>query len=288
MADFGDVLMAMHEKKENQKKAKELKNEVKLLKRRHRAGLKRNADIIEDINADTVRPSSCYRLPLSVLPETPNIPEDTPVLVSEELSRLRDIGLTKQRLEGHALTHGVTCWEDTNGQQVLTFDPYVRGRHFGPYELRLKIVNGKIIIKGHSLPHSVPTQELYRQELAKEGHTGAAVVRPLALTLAKHLRAGLSRQMQVDELKDVFKNELKDLSFINHGTSLNFSLDVSDVDTNSCLQLVFTLLYDRDGERPRTVSCNFKNSESADAELDKQCSVFYSLSLTEAVHSMFE
>lgn len=49
--DYGDIMMKLHRKKEEQAKAEQLKNEVKLLKRRHDATLDRERRVREDINA---------------------------------------------------------------------------------------------------------------------------------------------------------------------------------------------------------------------------------------------
>jgi len=49
--DYGDIMMKLHMKKEEQAKAEQLKNEVKLLKRRHDATLDRERRVIGDINA---------------------------------------------------------------------------------------------------------------------------------------------------------------------------------------------------------------------------------------------
>ena len=77
------------------------------------------------------------------------------------------------------------------------------GEFFGPYELRLKVAGGRVVVKGHSLPHGVATQEVCKLVLGgQEGAQPGELVRPLALALAKNLRAVLSRQRQVQELKE--------------------------------------------------------------------------------------
>ena len=55
MTDYGDMMMALHRKKEQEKKAEQMKNEVKLLKRRHEASVKREEKIKDDINSGTAR-----------------------------------------------------------------------------------------------------------------------------------------------------------------------------------------------------------------------------------------
>ena len=49
--DYGEQMLALHRRKEKEKEADKLKNEVKLLKRRHEANLKRDEKIREDINS---------------------------------------------------------------------------------------------------------------------------------------------------------------------------------------------------------------------------------------------
>ena len=57
-----------------------------------------------------------------------------------------------------------------------------------------------MVLKGHSLPHDVPTVELYK-EMGRGDNT-----RPFILTIAAHLRAVISRQQQIEELKERYKN----------------------------------------------------------------------------------
>ena len=58
----------------------------------------------------------------------------------------------------------MTCWKgESPDEHIFAFDPYIMGRHHGPYELRLKFVNSVMELKGHSLPHDVPIIELFKQ-----------------------------------------------------------------------------------------------------------------------------
>ena len=57
----------------------------------------------------------------------------------------------RQQLEAHAIGHGVTCWRGESPEEhIFAFDPYVMGQHYGPYELRLKFVNSRMVLKGHT------------------------------------------------------------------------------------------------------------------------------------------
>jgi hypothetical protein len=147
-----------------------------------------------------VAPAASYRLPLSVLPTAPQARARAPG--PEQLAILRAAGLAKQRLLGHALAHGVTCWPGEAGEQVINFDPYVAGRHHGPYELRIKVVEERLVVKGHSLPHEVPLREVQQAVAEQEEVRGARLIRPLVTALGRHLRAVLSRQNQIQEMKD--------------------------------------------------------------------------------------
>ena len=64
MTEMGDLMMALSRKKKQEAKAEELKNEVKLLKRRHDATLDRERKLKEDINSGELKPATAYRLPL--------------------------------------------------------------------------------------------------------------------------------------------------------------------------------------------------------------------------------
>jgi len=284
--DYGDIMMKLHRKKEEQAKAEQLKNEVKLLKRRHDATLDRERRVREDINAGTVGPLSSYRLPLSVLPSTSPAP---PPPTAEELARLRSAAAARQRLEGLALATGVTCWLGEHGETIVYFDPYVGGRHYGPYELRLKLPKeGKMVLKGHSLPHEVPTLELYKRALEEEGE-----VRPLLHTLATHLRAALSRQQQVEELKERFPEEVKEVSCTNKGTGLTVVLGLVDQETAVSHEITVTMVYERAAERPSSLVLDFHTSEGEglteeeERAVRKECRAFYTKRLAAAVAAAF-
>lgn len=293
MTDYGDMMMALHRKKEQEKKAEQMKNEVKLLKRRHEAGVKREERIKDDINSGSVGPISSYRLPLSVLPPTSQV---SPGLGPQEVARARQIGLVKQQLEGHALTQGVTVWQGEVGEQNLTFDPIVGGRHYGPYELRLKFgKGGKMVLKGHSLPHEVPTQEVYREVVAdtEEGVQGGPLVRPLALAIYSHLRAVISRQQQVQEMKDRFPDEVKEVSCSNSGTQVKLMLSLVDSDYDTHVNIHVSLAYQRHAERPQDLGLEFVDmggvalSQEDKDGVHEACRAFYHHRLAAAVEMAF-
>ena len=96
MTEMGDLMMALHRKKKQGAKAEELKNDVKLLKRRHDATLAREKKMRDDINSGKVESSTAYRLPLSTLPSPSNsVNSRAPTITMEDLGVLRRTSLTK-------------------------------------------------------------------------------------------------------------------------------------------------------------------------------------------------
>ena len=96
MTEMGDLMMALSRKKKQEAKAEELKNEVKLLKRRHDATLDRERKLKEDINSGELKPATAYRLPLSTLPPTSNsLNSESTTLAKEDLGVLRRTALAK-------------------------------------------------------------------------------------------------------------------------------------------------------------------------------------------------
>ena len=96
MTEMGDLMMALSRKKKQEAKAEELKNEVKLLKRRHDATLDRERKLKEDINSGELKPATAYRLPLSALPPTSNsLNSESSTLAKEDLGVLRRTALAK-------------------------------------------------------------------------------------------------------------------------------------------------------------------------------------------------
>ena len=96
MTEMGDLMMALYRKKKQEAKAEEMKNEVKLLKRRHDATLERERKLRDDINSGDLKPSSAYRLPLSTLPSPPNaLNSQNAALSLEDLGVLRETALAK-------------------------------------------------------------------------------------------------------------------------------------------------------------------------------------------------
>ena len=89
-------MMALSRKKKQEAKAEEMKNEVKLLKRRHDATLERERKLRDDINSGDLKPTTAYRLPLSTLPSPSNaLNSGNTTLAVEDLGVLRNTALAK-------------------------------------------------------------------------------------------------------------------------------------------------------------------------------------------------
>lgn len=277
--------MGLHRKKEEERKGAELKNEVKLLKRRHDANIKRDDQIRADINSGTRAPAASYRLPLSALPPAPQARAKAPG--PEHLASLRAGGFAKQQLLGHALAHGVTCWPGEAGEQVVNFDPFVAGRHHGPYELRLKVVEERLVVKGHSLPHEVPLREVQQAVTEQEKGRGVDLVRPLVLAVGQHLRAVLSRQGQIQEMKDKYPEEVQRVVSGNGGTSLSVFLTLEVEGEAARQELRVDLTYDRAGEWPRTVAVQAEGEEEEQRDWIRRCRAFTRLPLAAALAKAF-
>jgi len=280
-------MMALHRKKKQEAKAEEMKNEVKLLKRRHDATLERERKLRDDINSGDLKPATAYRLPLSTLPSPSNaLNSRNTTLAVEDLRVLRNTALSKQQLEAHAIGHGVTCWRGESPEEhIFAFDPYVMGRHYGPYELRLKFVNSRMVLKGHSLPHDVPTVELYKKTGRGDN------TRPFILTIAAHLRAVISRQQQIEELKERYPDEVKEVMCSNKGTCLVIKLMMQEELSGTKHEIKIDMTYDRAADRPKTLAVESVGEDvltkQEEKELRRQCRVFFAKRLASAVAAAF-
>ena len=112
-----------------------VKRDVKLLKRKRQALQERENKVIGDINTGQVAEARSYRLPLSVLPQAQS--HRGQVLSQPQVQRLRSVAGLKQRLAASAICTGVTCVREAEESKYM-FDPYIGGKPYGPYVLRLK------------------------------------------------------------------------------------------------------------------------------------------------------
>eukprot|EP00092_Neocalanus_flemingeri_P056583 GFUD01067098.1.p1 GENE.GFUD01067098.1~~GFUD01067098.1.p1 ORF type:complete len:291 (-),score=71.71 GFUD01067098.1:193-1065(-) len=290
MADFGDILMDFDAKSKKESNLEKLKQDVKSLKRKRDAMLDREIKIRNDLNSGTVQNAATYRLPLAVLP--PQNLSQRQVLPSEaEVQRLKNIARIKQKLQAHALCHGVTSLRGENNETKFIFDPYVGGKPFGPFVLRMRFIRTQAVLRGHNLPHAVPTRSLYT-EYFEDVENHSEQLAPFIRSVAKHLRAFLSRKQQCDQLRQRFAEDIREFQAANHCTAISFSLCLKDEDNEEQIIVSIDMIYDRDEERPKpeTLKVTFDPPHMSDDDrqaVKEQCMVFYSMRLTEAVIAAF-
>jgi len=285
--------MQYNKKKKEEKSLEDLKKNVKLLKRKRDALEERENRLRDDINSGSVREASSYRLPLSVTETDPSSRPASPLV---DVRFLLETARSKQNLQCHAITTGITAWKSENSSDPevrFTFDPCVMGTFHGPYTLRMKPLRGRMFMRGHTLPHSVPTKELFDKFLDKmENSYQSTQLAPFLDEVMRYTRSYLSRQQQFRDLKVNFQDDLREFQTLNHHTSVSFILDLRDEGSEGHVTATIALHYDRDGERPRPGSLKVSltgqemTQDDRDA-FDEQCAVFYTHRLSEAVHAAF-
>jgi hypothetical protein len=289
MTDFGDILMEFDAKNKKEKEFEELKQGVKTLKRRRDAMLERETKIREDLNSGVVGNSSNYRLPLAVLP-APNHSKSQEPPSDLDIARLRRVAQMKRKLQAHAICNGVTSFKDKDETKFI-FDPYIGGKPFGPYVLRMMFSRQKAVLRGHTLPHSVPTRSLYAEYFEDEDDHGKQLP-PFIQAIARHLRAFLSRKQQCDQLRNRFSEDIVEFHAVNHCTAVSFTLCLKDESSREQINISLSMLYDREEERPKFGSLKLefepKNVDEEDQrEVEKQIGAFYKMNLVEAVLEAF-
>ena len=129
------ALLALHEKIKKEKEIGKVKKDVRMLKRKNEALTNRDQKIREDINRGELGPLSSYRLPLSVISNSPK-----KSISEEDIRRLKQTASIKQKLKGVAICYGVTSFrEKTDDETKFMLDPYIAGKPYGPYDLRMKM-----------------------------------------------------------------------------------------------------------------------------------------------------
>jgi len=291
--DFGDILMNYHDKKEEERKRDLLKKEIKVLKRKNEAVSNREQKLRHDINSGRIASASSYALPRTLHDPLNNSSQTTVAEVQQLVAEAK----VKQKLQCLAISTGITAWKQTTDPDTeitFTFDPCILGTFYGPYKLRMKPSKGRISLRGHSLPPSVPVTDLYRQYFDQEEATkhSSASLNPFLSSVMKYLRAFLSRQSQFEELKDQFKEDLREFQSVNHCSAVSFMLDLRDEGHEEAITASIAVNYDKDGERPRPESLRVTlvgqqlTAEDRDA-FNEQCKVFYTHRLAEAVLAAF-
>jgi len=281
--------MEFDAKNKKEKEFEELKQGVKILKRRRDAMLERETKIREDLNAGVVGNSSKYRLPLAVLPP-PNHYKSQEPPSDLDVARLRRVAQTKRKLQAHAICSGVTSFKDKDETKFI-FDPYIGGKPFGPYVLRMMFTRQKAVLRGHTLPHSVPTRSLYEEYFEDEDDHGKQLP-PFIQAIARHLRAFLSRKHQCDQLRNRFAEDIVEFQASNHCTAVSFTLCLKDESSHEQINISISMLYDREEERPKFGSLKLKFEpmsidEEDRREVENQIVAFYKMNLVEAVIEAF-
>jgi len=290
MPDFGDVLMEFEAGSRKEKDFDKLKQEVKYMKRKRDAMVDREQKIRDDVNAGTVGNTSKYRLPLSVLP-APNVSQNQVLFSELDITRMRRIAQTKRKLQVHAMCSGVTSFKSKD-ETKFTFDPYIRGKPFGPFVLRIKFTrNKKAVLRGHTLPHAVPTRSLY-DEYFEDVDDHSQQLAPFIKTVSKHLRAFLSRKDQCDRLRQRFAEDITEFQAANHCTAVSFTLGLKDEDSQEHIRVTISMIYDKEEERPKMGSLKLKFEPEELAEEDEkavqeQIGAFYKMELSDAVTEAF-
>jgi len=290
MPDFGDVLMEFEAGSRKEKDFDKLKQEVKYMKRKRDAMVDREQKIRDDVNAGTVGNTSKYRLPLSVLP-APNVSQNQVLFSELDITRMRRIAQTKRKLQVHAMCSGVTSFKSKD-ETKFTFDPYIRGKPFGPFVLRIKFTrNKKAVLRGHTLPHAVPTRSLY-DEYFEDVDDHSQQLAPFIKTVSKHLRAFLSRKDQCDRLRQRFAEDITEFQAANHCTAVSFTLGLKDEDSQEHIRVTISMIYDKEEERPKMGSLKLKFEPEELAEEDEkavqeQIGAFYKMELSDAVTDAF-
>jgi len=290
MPDFGDVLMEFEAGSRKEKDFDKLKQEVKYMKRKRDAMVDREQKIRDDVNAGTVGNTSKYRLPLSVLP-APNVSQNQVLFSELDITRMRRIAQTKRKLQVHAMCSGVTSFKSKD-ETKFTFDPYIRGKPFGPFVLRIKFTrNKKAVLRGHTLPHAVPTRSLY-DEYFEDVDDHSQQLAPFIKTVSRHLRAFLSRKDQCDRLRQRFAEDITEFQAANHCTAVSFTLGLKDEDSQEHIRVTISMIYDKEEERPKMGSLKLKFEPEELAEEDEkavqeQIGAFYKMELSDAVTEAF-
>ena len=135
------ILLQFDATMKKDREAEKDKKDVKMLKRKRQALLERETKVTGDINTGEVAEARSYRLPLAVL-QQPGARRGQ-VLSQPQVERLRSVAGLKQKLAASAICHGVTCVREAEESKYM-FDPYIGGKPYGPYVLKLKYTRYRI------------------------------------------------------------------------------------------------------------------------------------------------
>ena len=136
------ILLELDSKQEKEREISSMRQDIKALKRKRQALADRDARLRSNINSGTELPAADTRLPLSVVSTNR---EPAPGIISDsDVQELKRIAALKLKLKTTAICQGITSIRDeANDETKYMFDPYIGGKPFGPYVLRVRYSNSK-------------------------------------------------------------------------------------------------------------------------------------------------
>jgi len=288
------LLLEYGEKQEKEKKLEDAKKEIRVMKRKRKALMEREERITEAINSGNMEKDLDTRLPLSVISSDSaqrQSQKNIQKFSQEDVARLQRLAKLKLKLKATAMCLGITCIRDEANDEVkYMFDPYIEGKPYGPYCLRVRYSRG-ILLRGHSLPNAVPVNQLFEKHIQiDDQREQAAKMESFLNDLSRHLRAFLSRQKQLDDLRKTFNDDLKNCNALNHCTAISFTLCIDD-ESGDNMSCSISMLYNKNQERPKPGSVRILFDPVLEDEVqeryDELAQIFYKKSLCDAVEELF-
>jgi len=282
------------EKQEKEKELEQAKKEIRVMKRKRKALMEREERITEAINSGNMEKDLDTRLPLSVISSDSaqrQSQKNIQKFSQEDVARLQRLAKLKLKLKATAMCLGITCIRDeTNDEVKYMFDPYIEGKPYGPYCLRVRYSRG-ILLRGHSLPNAVPVNQLFEKHIQiDDQREQAAKMESFLNDLSRHLRAFLSRQKQLDDLRKTYNDDLKNCNALNHCTAISFTLCIDD-ESGDNMSCSISMLYNKHQERPKPGSVRILFDPVLEDEVqeryDELAQIFYKKSLCDAVEELF-
>jgi len=211
-------------------------------------------------------------------------------LTQTEVENFFNIAKAKQKLESYAYTTGIAAWKQESGEIHFTFDPYIRGNPKGPYMIKMKPRQGRLVMTGHNLPYAVPVRKFYGTYIEDVKSSTEHTLSTFLKSNFRCLRAFLSREDQVEELRqDVeLKSYIKEIQAVNHFTCIQLVLVIRQTGEEAMsLRVTISLNYDKERERPTSIKVTTDPQDIDQESLLEQCAAFYDNPLREAVIQAF-
>jgi len=284
MAHIANILMEYDAKVKQEEHLKTLKKEVKALNRKKTILQEIESKKRENINSGKTVPLATYRIPLE-LRDIDVKPSNQ--LGEDDLLRLPHIARNKEQMTALTYCQGVTVWSGDDETKFF-FDPYVGGQPYGPFVLRVRYIQGRMVLRGHSLPHEVETRKLFQEfcrDMRDDGTDKnlSQRISPFVNEISRNLRAFLSRRQQWEELREKFGQDLIGMKTTNNFRAVSFSAILhteGEESDEQPLVITISMVYKRNSERPKTDSVKVSYSKEIPEEDKKatmeRCSAFYS------------